>query len=52
MVVGHTVQEEGITSACGGRVWRIDTGMSSHYGGPLEVLQIEGDSVRVLRPGG
>ena len=27
MVVGHTVQKNGITSACGGRVWRIDVGL-------------------------
>jgi hypothetical protein len=27
MVVGHTVQTEGINQDCGGRVWRIDTGM-------------------------
>jgi len=52
MVMGHTVQSEGITSACDGRVWRIDTGMSSYYEGPLEVLEIVEDSVRVLRPEG
>ena len=52
MVVGHTVQEEGITSACDGMIWRIDTGMSSYYGGPLEVLEVVEDRVRVLRPGG
>lgn len=52
MVVGHTVQPEGITSACDGMVWRVDTGMSSYYGGPLQVLEIVEDSVRILRPGG
>lgn len=52
MVVGHTVQSEGITSACDGMVWRVDTGMSAYYGGPLQVLEIVEDSVRVLRPGG
>lgn len=50
MVVGHTVQEEGITSACDGRVWRIDVGMAAHYGGRVSVLAIEGDEVRVLGP--
>jgi hypothetical protein len=45
MVVGHTPQLSGITSACDGRVWRIDTGMSHYYGGPLEVLEIRGDQV-------
>jgi hypothetical protein len=49
MVVGHTVHEEGISSACDGRVWRIDTGLSALYGGPLQVLQIEGDTVTVLK---
>lgn len=49
MVVGHTVQPEGITSACEGRVWRIDVGMARHYGGRIEVLAIEGDTVRALQ---
>lgn len=48
MVVGHTVQEGGITSACDQRVWRIDVGLAAHYGGPTQVLEIEGDAVRVL----
>jgi hypothetical protein len=48
MVVGHTVQPGGVASACEGLVWRIDSGMSAHYGGPVEVLEILGDSVRVL----
>jgi hypothetical protein len=40
MVVGHTVQEKGINSACNGKVWRIDVGMSKAYGGPVQVLEI------------
>ncbi len=48
MVVGHTVQERGINSMCGGALWRIDVGMSSAYGGPIEVLEL-GDTPRVLR---
>jgi hypothetical protein len=48
MVVGHTPQAAGINAACEGRVWRIDTGLSRHYGGPMQVLEIVGDSVRVL----
>ena len=47
MVVAHTVQPH-INSACDGRVWRVDVGMSKHYGGPREVLVIEGDTPRVL----
>jgi hypothetical protein len=48
LVVGHTVQEGGITSYCGGRVWCIDVGMSAHYGGRPEVLEIRGEAVRGL----
>ena len=49
MVVGHTPQLSGITSACEGKVWRIDTGMADFYQGPTEVLEIKGDDVRMLR---
>jgi hypothetical protein len=52
MVMGHTVQDEGISSACEGRAWHVDVGMAAHYGGPVEVLEIVGDSVRVLRADG
>lgn len=48
MVVGHTVQADGITSGCGGRVWRIDVGLAKHYGGKMQVLEIRGDLVRPL----
>jgi hypothetical protein len=57
MVVGHTVQKDGISSACNDRVFRIDVGLSRYYGqGPIQVLEIDEDSVRVLsaprtRPG-
>jgi len=47
MVVGHTVQPQGINAACDGRVYRIDTGLSRHYGGPLQVLAIEGGTAKV-----
>lgn len=49
MVVGHTPHEEGVSSACDGHVWRIDTGLSSYYGGKTEVLEIRGEAVSVLR---
>jgi hypothetical protein len=50
MVVGHTPQKQGINSACDGRVWRIDVGLSAHYGSqPAEVLELNGDAVRVIR---
>lgn len=48
MVVGHTVQDVGISPACGGAVWRIDVGMSAHYGGSPAVLEIVGDAVRPI----
>jgi len=38
LVVAHTVQRGGISSACDGVVWRVDTGMSAHYGGVVQVL--------------
>jgi len=50
MVVGHTVQEKGITSGCDDRVWRIDVGMAAHYGGQVQVLEIVGDRVQTLGP--
>jgi hypothetical protein len=48
LVVGHTVQPQ-INSACDGRVWRIDVGMSHFFGGPIQALAIDGDEVEVLR---
>jgi len=52
MVVGHTVQQHGITSACDGALWRIDVGLSRHYGGPTEVLELAtGAPPRVLHGG-
>lgn len=46
MVVGHTIQEGGITSACEGRVLRIDVGLSRGCGdGSPEVLEILDDTV-------
>jgi hypothetical protein len=49
MIVGHTVQDGGITSYCDGLVWCIDVGLSAHYGGDVEVLEIAGDAVRAIR---
>ena len=48
MVVGHTVQAH-VNAACDGRIWRIDTGMSAHYGGPVEALEITSDGFRAIR---
>ena len=49
MIVGHTVQEKGITNACDGKLWRIDVGLAKLYGGPIEVLEIAGGQARVLK---
>jgi len=48
MVVAHTVHTEGITSACQGQVWRVDVGLAAYYGGPTQVLLIEGDTLTIL----
>jgi hypothetical protein len=47
MIVGHTVQPAGITSACDGALWRIDVGMTHVFGGPIQVLEL-GDPPKVL----
>jgi hypothetical protein len=52
MVVGHTPQKHGVTSACDEKVWRVDVGLAAHYGGnasSTQVLEVKGDHVRVLR---
>ena len=49
MVVAHTVQRQGINAACGDKVWRIDVGMSAHYGGSIQALRIRGGRVEVLQ---
>lgn len=51
LVVGHTIQRPmGINGVCGGRVWRVDVGMSQGCGNSQpEVLEIlEDREVRVL----
>jgi len=48
MVMGHTVQKQGINSVCGGTVWRIDVGLSRFYGAKPSVLEIRGEQTRVL----
>jgi len=49
MVVGHTVQRAGISTACDDHVFRIDTGLARYYGGPIEVLALEKGTPRILR---
>lgn len=47
MIVGHSVQTQ-VTQACDGKVWRIDVGMAKAYGGPVQVLEMIGDQLRVI----
>lgn len=51
MVVGHTIQQAGINAACGGKVLRIDVGLSQGCGdGNAEVLEISKDGhTRIIR---
>lgn len=49
MVMGHTPQKPDINAACGGKAWRIDVGMAKYYGGPIQVLELRGDDVKVLK---
>jgi len=49
MVVGHTVQKAGISTACEERVFRIDVGLAKFYGGPMQVLEIQDGKVSILR---
>jgi hypothetical protein len=44
LIIGHTIQQHGITSACNNRVFRIDTGMSDTFNinGRVQALVING----------
>jgi hypothetical protein len=49
MIVGHTIQEEGINSYCGQRVWCVDVGMPDYYDeNDPQVLEITAKGVRVI----
>jgi hypothetical protein len=45
IVIAHTPILSGISVTYGGRLIRIDTGISRYYGGPLSWLEIIGDQV-------
>ncbi len=47
MIVGHSVHPK-VNSACENKVWRVDVGMSRAYGGPVEILEIQGEQTKVL----
>lgn len=51
MVVGHTTQRNGtIKTRCKGKIFAIDTGISSHYGGHSSYLKIDGQTVTAVYP--
>ena len=47
MIVGHTIQPDGIKKECGVGLWKVDVGMSAAFGedNKLEVLEILNDGV-------
>ncbi len=45
LVIGHTPSLTGVAITNGGRLVRIDTGISRYYGGPLTWIEIVGDTV-------
>jgi hypothetical protein len=47
MVVGHTVQPQGMNAACDGALWRIDVGLAKLYGGPIQALELD-DQPKIL----
>jgi hypothetical protein len=52
LVVGHTVQDKGMSSGCDGAVYRIDVGLAAYYGDrPVQVLEITDKGARVLSEG-
>ena len=49
IVIGHTPQQKGVNSGCGGKVWRADVGASRGiYGNTPQVIEIVNGRVRVL----
>jgi hypothetical protein len=49
IVVGHTVQKNGVSSICNQSLWRIDVGLAAYYGDqPVSVLEVVGQRVRAL----
>ena len=53
IVVGHTPTLGGIVEGGAGKLWRIDSAISSAYGGTPSYLEITGDrvvAVKVPRP--
>jgi len=52
LIVGHTVQQDSISSACQERLFRIDVGLSAYYGDhPAQVLELTAQGARILKAG-
>lgn len=51
LVMGHTPQKPDANATCGGKAWRIDTGLSRYYGGKIQALEIVGEEARLLTEG-
>eukprot|EP00040_Diaphanoeca_grandis_P029275 m.171155 g.171155 ORF g.171155 m.171155 type:complete len:422 (-) comp31636_c0_seq1:306-1571(-) len=53
LVVGHTPQPHGISPACDGAIYRIDTGMSASFDGltdrQIQLLEITPTSIKVIK---
>lgn len=49
LIVGHTVQTNGINSKCNNKIWRVDTGMSKAFGSEenIQVLEILDDGEKL-----
>ena len=45
LVIAHTPSLTGILITNGGKLIRIDTGISRYYGGPRSWIEITGDTV-------
>jgi Icc-related predicted phosphoesterase len=52
MVIGHTVETEGVVTRADGRLIRIDVGLSGLYGGPAACLVVEKGVFYEVREGG
>lgn len=48
MVVGHTIQYQGISSTCDNQCWMVDTGMA-FSSGKVEVLEIKPSGLAILK---
>jgi hypothetical protein len=48
MVIAHTPQPAGVSSACDGKVWRVDVGLARHYGGPSQALELTAAGPRII----